>query len=57
MDLNRVGIILLGGLNPVACAHELGIDVDNRAMSTVMNFGDLRPFVEIFNHSKSFTNT
>jgi repressor of nif and glnA expression len=47
VDLNRVGIILLGGLNPVACAHELGIDVDNRAMSTIMNFGDLCPFSEI----------
>ena len=50
VDLNRVGIILLGGLNPVACAHELGIDVDNRAMSTVMNFGELRSFSEIFNN-------
>ncbi len=49
VDLNRVGIILLGGLNPVACAHEIGIDVDNRAMSTMMNFGELRPFQEIMN--------
>jgi len=51
VDLNRVGIILLGGLNPVACAHELGIDVDNQSMSTVMNFRELRPFSEIRNHS------
>ncbi len=47
VDLNRVGIILLGGLNPVACAHELGIDVDNQAMSTVMSFRELHPFSEI----------
>jgi repressor of nif and glnA expression len=47
VDLNRVGIILLGGLNPVAAAHEMGLDVDNRAMSTVMNFGELCAFSEI----------
>lgn len=56
VDLNRVGIILLGGLNPVACAHELGIDVDNRAMSTVMNFSDLRPFSEMINNLTSSNN-
>ena len=47
VDLNRVGIIVLGGLNPVACAHELGINVDNRAMSTVMDFDHLCPFKQL----------
>jgi len=47
VDPNRVGVIILGGLNPVACAHEAGIDVDNRAMFTVMDFGRLRPFKEL----------
>jgi len=47
VDMNKVGIILRGGLNPVACAQEIGIDVENRAMSTVMAYSDLKPFDEI----------
>lgn len=41
VGVNKAGIILIGGLNPVACAHEQGIDVDNRAMTTVMDFQDM----------------
>ena len=41
VDLNKVGMILAGGLNPVAKAHEEGFDVDNKAMSTVMEYEDL----------------
>ncbi len=46
VDMNRVGMILYGGLNPVACARESGIDVENRAMSTVMDYRELRNFRE-----------
>jgi repressor of nif and glnA expression len=46
VDINKVGMILRGGLNPVACAQETGIEVENRAMSTVMAYGDLKPFDE-----------
>jgi len=44
VDMNKVGMILIGGLNPVCCAQEAGIAVENLAMSAVMNFGELRPF-------------
>lgn len=47
VDMNRVGMILYGGLNPVACAHEKGIEVENRAMSTVMEYQDLQNFWEV----------
>jgi len=47
VDMNRVGMILYGGLNPVACAHEAGIEVENRAMSTVMEYQELRNFWEL----------
>jgi repressor of nif and glnA expression len=40
-------MILYGGLNPVACAHEMGIDVENRAMSTVMDYQELQNFWEL----------
>jgi repressor of nif and glnA expression len=42
VDINKVGMILVGGLNPVAAAYEEGFDVDNKAMSTVMEYEDLR---------------
>jgi repressor of nif and glnA expression len=47
VDKNRVGMILYGGLNPVACAHEAGIEVENRAMSTVMEYQELQNFWEL----------
>lgn len=42
VDMNKIGMILIGGLNPVAAACEEGIEVDNKAMSTVMEFEKLQ---------------
>lgn len=42
---NRVGIILLGGLNPVAATAEAGFDVENMAESGMIDF---RQFVSIW---------
>lgn len=47
VELNKVGMILTGGLNPVAAAVESGIEVDNHAMSTVMEYQRLIEFKEI----------
>jgi repressor of nif and glnA expression len=47
VELNRIGIILLGGLNPVAAAEEAGIEAENQAMSTVMEYQDLTKFKEL----------
>jgi len=41
VELNRIGVVLLGGLNPVAAAAEAGVEADNRAMSTVMEYRNL----------------
>jgi len=41
VELNKIGMILLGGLNPVAAAEEAGIEAENYAMSTVMEYQDL----------------
>jgi HTH-type transcriptional regulator, global nitrogen regulator NrpRI len=41
VDINKIGMILVGGLNPVAAAYEEGFDVDNKAMSTVMEYEKL----------------
>ena len=47
VELNKVGMILTGGLNPVAAAVESGIEVDNHAMSTVMEYERLIEFKEV----------
>lgn len=47
VELNRIGMILLGGLNPVAAAAEAGIKAENHAMSTVMEYQNLIKFQEL----------
>ena len=44
---NRVGLILLGGLTPVAAAQEAGLEVENRAMSALMEYRELVSFSEV----------
>jgi len=44
VGLNRVGMILLGGLTPVAAAAEAGIEVENQAMSTLLDYQELIKF-------------
>ncbi|MEN6420969.1 MAG: NrpR regulatory domain-containing protein [Smithella sp.] len=47
VDMHKVGLILTGGLNPVAAAYEEGFDIDNKAMSTVMEYEELRGIEDI----------
>jgi len=47
VDINKVGLLLVGGLNPIAAAYEKGFDVENKAMSTVMEYADLRSIEDI----------
>lgn len=41
---NKIGMILIGGMNPVAAAEEGGIAAENRAMSTLLPYESLIPF-------------
>jgi len=47
VELNKVGMILIGGLSPIAAAVESGIEVENHAMSTVMQYRELIKFWEL----------
>jgi len=47
VELNKVGMILTGGLNSAAAAVESGIQVENHAMGTVMEYQDLIKFWEL----------
>ena len=44
VEINKVGIILIGGLNPSACVQEAALEVEHMAMSTVLDYGALEPF-------------
>jgi repressor of nif and glnA expression len=44
VPLNRIGVIQLGGLNPVAAAVEAGIDMENIAESGFIDYEELQPF-------------
>jgi repressor of nif and glnA expression len=48
VDVNRVGIVLIGGLNPVAAAHEIGIESENHAMSALVDYQDLVHFARLY---------
>lgn len=44
---SRAGMILIDGLNPVAAAVEAGLEVVNRTMSGVIEFGKLKSFRDL----------
>jgi repressor of nif and glnA expression len=47
VGLNRVGMVLLGGLNPVAAAFESGIEVENIGESGLIDFERLVSFWQL----------
>jgi hypothetical protein len=47
IELNRIGMVLLGGLNPIAAAAEAGIEVESQGMGTVLDYQSLIKFEEL----------
>jgi repressor of nif and glnA expression len=47
IELNRIGVVLMGGLNPVAAAAEAGILSESHAMSTLLDYQTLVKVSEI----------
>lgn len=47
IDLNKVGMVLLGGMNPIAAAQEAGIETENYAMSSIIEYQNLTRFEEL----------
>jgi len=47
VNLNRVAIVLLGGLNPVAAAVEAGIEIENIAESGLIDFQQLHIYSQL----------
>ncbi len=47
VEPNKIGLVLIGGLNPVAAAQEAGIESENHSMSTVVDYSNLKDFSEV----------
>ncbi len=47
VDLNRIGVVLIGGLNPVAAAQEAGIISESHAMSVLVDYQTLVKVSEV----------
>lgn len=47
VGIDKTGVVVVGGLNPVAAAAEAGIPVHSKAMSTLFPYSGLVPFQEL----------
>lgn len=47
VEPNRIGMVLVGGLNPVVAAQETGIEIENHSMSSVFDYQKLVPFSDL----------
>lgn len=47
VNVDKAGMIIVGGLNPVAALEEAGIPSISKAMSTLYSFSELVPFREL----------
>jgi repressor of nif and glnA expression len=56
VDLNKIGIILLGGLNPVAAAAEAGIEADNHSMSSIIEYRKLVDYKVVLNEIREIAS-
>ena len=47
VGLDRAGMIIVGGLNPIAALEEAGIPTVTKAMSTLYKFSELISFQDL----------
>jgi repressor of nif and glnA expression len=48
VGLDKVGMVVVGGLNPIAALEEAGIETESTAMSILEDYSSLMPFKEAF---------
>lgn len=49
----RAGVVVIGGLNPIAILEENGIRVPSRAMAALVDYDRLFPFQELHQHAQN----
>jgi repressor of nif and glnA expression len=47
VGMDKAGMVVVGGLNPVAALEESGIKTENNAMAVLMDYAELAPFKEM----------
>ena len=47
VNMDKAGMVIVGGLNPIAALEEAGIPTKSKAMSTLFQFSDLIKFKEL----------
>lgn len=47
VGIDKVGIVIVGGLNPIAAIEESGIQTESKAMSTLYPYSKLKSFSEL----------
>ncbi|NOY64635.1 MAG: DUF128 domain-containing protein [Nitrospirae bacterium] len=52
VGIDKVGMVIVGGLNPIAAIEEAGFPTDSKAMSTLYDYSELRPFKDWYNELK-----
>ncbi len=52
VGMDKAGMVIVGGLNPVAALEEAGIPTESHAMSTMYEYSKLMSFKEIFKDIK-----
>ncbi len=50
----RIGVVVIGGLNPVAILEEVGIHLKSRAMAGLVDYSNLFPYQELENRVKEY---
>jgi repressor of nif and glnA expression len=48
VGIDKVGIVIVGGLNPIAVLEEQGIPTESKAMSTLFDYSQLVPFNQCY---------
>ena len=48
VGLDKAGVVVMGGLNPIAVLHENGIKTESFAMSELVEYEALKPYKQAF---------
>jgi len=57
VGIDKAGIVIIGGLNPVAVLEEHGIATESKAMSTLFEYSRLVPFKDLMHPAISLART
>jgi repressor of nif and glnA expression len=52
VGIDKVGIVIVGGLNPIAVLEEQGIPTESKAMSTLFDYSQLVPFSDVVHSAR-----